>query len=75
MKVRQRTPEHASRARGFEAAMLELVLSGEFKAGVSYSVEVRHDEWCSLLNGVGPCDCYPDIEVRRLGNKPAEGGK
>lgn len=75
MKPRQKTPEHASRTRGFEAAMLELVRAGEFKAGVSYVVVVRHDAWCALLAGRGVCDCFPDILVRRLGDKPAEGSK
>jgi len=26
-----------------------------------HHVEVRHDDWCSLLSG-GVCDCAPDVE-------------
>ena len=27
-----------------------------------HHVEIRHDDWCSLLNGRGVCDCAPDVE-------------
>lgn len=26
-------------------------------------VTVAHDEWCSLLRGVGPCDCGPEVRL------------
>lgn len=26
-------------------------------------VEVRHDEWCDLLAGRGPCNCEPEVEL------------
>ena len=33
------------------------VKEGEFRP-----VIVRHDEWCNLLAGTGPCNCDPEIE-------------
>lgn len=32
-------------------------------------VFVRHDNWCALLNHVGPCNCDPAVELR-----PIKGG-
>jgi hypothetical protein len=34
---------------------------GGIKRGKVYSVEVRHDGWCDLLNGRGPCNCEPEV--------------
>ena len=30
-----------------------------------YSVLVAHDAWCTLLKNRGPCNCNPDIEIKR----------
>jgi hypothetical protein len=37
-----------------------------------YFADVRHDDWCAFLGGRGPCDCNPDIEVKRIEEKDAE---
>jgi hypothetical protein len=34
---------------------------GDILPGRAYSVEVRHDHWCALLAGRGPCNCNPDV--------------
>lgn len=63
MKAPQKTPKDGTRARGYQAAILELL--PELKEGV-FVAEIKHDPWCALLNGTGPCNCYPDVIVRRL---------
>ena len=30
-----------------------------------YVTEVRHDGWCALLQGTGPCNCNPEVEAPR----------
>jgi hypothetical protein len=35
---------------------------GEIQKGSIYVMKICHDEWCDLLNGVGECNCNPDIE-------------
>lgn len=42
-----------------------LALAPRLGPGV-FVAEVRHDDWCAFLNGCGPCDCNPDIEVQRI---------
>ena len=46
---------------------LPLVLRAalELQAGAGYRVTVLHDDWCAYLAGTGPCDCDPEIVVRR----------
>jgi hypothetical protein len=34
--------------------------SGALTVGY-YEVVVRHDDWCALLAGRGPCDCDPEV--------------
>jgi len=41
--------------------VLEMYLAGERPVGV-YAVTVRHDDWCDLLNGRGPCNCDPQVD-------------
>jgi hypothetical protein len=31
-----------------------------------YFADVRHDPWCAFLAGRGPCNCLPDISVKRI---------
>jgi len=33
------------------------------KPGTVAAVVVRHDDWCALLGGHGPCNCQPEVEV------------
>jgi hypothetical protein len=34
---------------------------GELKPGSLYTIDVLHDDWCSLLNETGACNCNPEI--------------
>lgn len=45
--------------------LLDAYQSKPFQPGV-YSVLVRHDSWCRLLNNRGACNCNPDIELTDL---------
>lgn len=38
------------------------LLAGDNKAGVLVG-NIRHDHWCAQLNGIGPCNCAPDIQL------------
>ena len=35
--------------------------AGGLQPGQVYIVSVRHDDWCAVLKGTGPCDCNPDV--------------
>jgi hypothetical protein len=35
--------------------------AGKLKPGL-YVVDVQHDDWCDLLEGVGPCNCDPTVK-------------
>jgi hypothetical protein len=39
---------------------LESLRAGTLQPGL-YLTDVRHEEWCDLLRGVGPCNCNPHI--------------
>lgn len=47
----------------FQVKILELVESGKITRGQMANLDIRHDDWCDRLNGVGPCNCDPDIQV------------
>lgn len=64
------TPDSATRERVSWLDELR-ALAPELGAGL-FDVEVLHDDWCALLTGRGPCDCSPDIVVRRV--EPESGG-
>ena len=32
-------------------------------------VEIKHDAWCDLINGRGPCNCSPDVQMPPLQGK------
>lgn len=38
-----------------------LAKAGQCVKGRAYTVLIRHDDWCDLLRGAGPCNCNPDI--------------
>jgi hypothetical protein len=35
--------------------------AGKLKPGTVYMIDVRHDNWCALLAGIGPCNCNPEV--------------
>ncbi len=41
---------------------------GKMEPGL-YVVRVRHEDWCDLVKGKGPCNCDPSVQppVRREG--------
>jgi hypothetical protein len=47
----------------FEVKILELVKSGQIQKGDLANLSVQHDDWCSRLQGLGPCNCSPEITV------------
>ena len=47
---------------GYMRRILGAYRVGAIPPGVA-DVTVRHDDWCALLAGRGPCDCEPDIEI------------
>jgi hypothetical protein len=47
---------------GYLARLLAAHRAGAVPPGVRV-VEVRHDAWCALLAGRGPCNCDPEVEV------------
>jgi hypothetical protein len=42
----------------------------DLEPGKVYVLEVRHDDSCSLLAGLGPCDCKPEVRPPQ----PLDGG-
>jgi hypothetical protein len=42
-------------------AGLRALGSGAVKPGHVYVIPVRHDSWCDLLRGIGPCNCDPEV--------------
>lgn len=49
-----------------ESNYMKLMLAnvGDFKRGHAYHALTLHDDWCEFLNGRGPCNCEPIIQVR-----------
>ncbi len=43
------------------ARIAEARARGQLRPGTVHVVNVQHDEWCNLLNGLGPCNCNPDV--------------
>jgi hypothetical protein len=46
--------------RAVVAEITRILAEGKLAPGV-YEITVRHDGWCALLNGVGPCNCDPEV--------------
>lgn len=42
-------------------AILWAMETGQLQPGGHYQVDVRHDGWCNLLAGKGPCNCNPEV--------------
>lgn len=55
-------PERAAQSQHL-TDLLNAYQSKPVAPGV-YSVLVRHDAWCRLLNNRGACNCNPDIEIQ-----------
>jgi hypothetical protein len=52
-----------SAAPNYAAAVLRLLAT--VPPGTGLDVSVLHDSWCAQLAGTGPCDCAPELLVRR----------
>jgi hypothetical protein len=48
-------------AEGLPNHIGELIAKGLPLSPGLHHVTVRHDEWCDLLAGLGPCNCNPDV--------------
>ena len=55
---RNRQPEYASAVL---ATAEKGLADGTLKPGQVYVIPVRHDGWCDLLKGIGPCNCVPEV--------------
>jgi hypothetical protein len=55
------------RVSNYLLALADALACGDFRPqpGEVYAASIHHDDWCAFLAGRGPCDCNPDIEVRR----------
>ena len=40
-------------------------LAASMNEGGVHLINVMHDDWCAIWKG-GPCDCNPDVEVRKV---------
>lgn len=47
----------------FHVKILELVESGQLKEKDMANLNICHDGWCDRLNGVGPCNCDPEVRL------------
>lgn len=47
----------------YERKVDDLFRSGKIRPPEFRNVEIRHDDWCDLLAGVGPCNCDPDVGI------------
>jgi hypothetical protein len=43
------------------AAAEAALANGTVQGGKFYHIDTRHDDWCDLLAGKGPCNCDPEI--------------
>ncbi|HNX48695.1 MAG TPA: hypothetical protein PLS53_16690 [Thermoanaerobaculaceae bacterium] len=48
------------------SALLAAIEAGviDLHPGAELDVEVLHDDDCDLLNGLGACNCLPELHVR-----------
>lgn len=55
---------------GYAAEALRKVVEGESKGqvvrGRVSTLEIRHDDWCDLLQGKGSCNCSPEVGEPKL---------
>jgi hypothetical protein len=61
-RKRQGLPRYAGAVIGVG---LEALDTGKLKPGV-YVIPVRHDGWCDLLAGKGPCNCDPEVRPPKM---------
>jgi len=55
-------------AMNYMKKLIEEIKAGrlEVPEGSANVLEVAHDKDCPLLQGLGPCDCDPDITLRPI---------
>lgn len=65
-----RGPKPSERRHRYRAVVEELARrhAGQLEKGKVYRAEVRHDGWCAMLAGRGPCDCNPVATLIRHGD-------
>lgn len=66
-RERRRRQQERSQAAGLPryagdviAAVEKAMAEGRLQPGLC-EVTVRHDAWCDLLAGKGPCNCEPEV--------------
>ena len=47
--------------------LLEMQDRGELPPGL-VDIDVAHDDWCATLTRMQPCDCDPDVSIRKQEN-------
>jgi hypothetical protein len=57
-KRKRGTPKRPQRPRYLD----QVRAAGAQQGPGVYHVEVRHDAWCDLLHGRGPCNCNPTVQ-------------
>ncbi len=49
------------RKKQYKNEILEQIEKADLKPGL-HIIEVRHDSWCALLKGNGPCTCNAEVQ-------------
>jgi hypothetical protein len=47
----------------FQRKIMQMVESGAIPKSEFANLNIQHDDWCDRLNGVGPCNCDPEVVV------------
>ena len=47
----------------FQRKIMQLVESGALPQGSMANLNIQHDDGCDRLNGVGPCNCDPEVVI------------
>ncbi|HEY6222940.1 MAG TPA: hypothetical protein VIW26_04100 [Gemmatimonadales bacterium] len=62
--TRSRQGDHASpELPPYMRRVLAALELGGHDTNTARLATVRHDAWCALLKGTGPCNCAPDVEL------------
>jgi uncharacterized cupin superfamily protein len=48
----------------YNARLLLAFQKGVIKRGQVVQVEIRHDDWCSILHGRSTCTCNADVVLK-----------
>ena len=56
----------------YAGAVVAKARQGKLSPGQVYTMDVRHDAWCDLLKGVGPCNCNPEVRAPERIPSPEE---